>query len=195
MTRTIVSLLLLILAGAAFFLYTKPSYDTIQTLSSQGARYDAALAKAAQLQSLKQTLLSRYNSFDPNQIARLTTMLPDQVDNIRLILDLDNIASKYGMALQNVNISAPASSGGSGPVGAIASDAQPYDSLTITFTTAGTYASFKQFLTDLEESLRIVDLVSLSLTETSAGQQISPQGAPLEPQYTYTITLRTYWLR
>ncbi|HUO50142.1 MAG TPA: type 4a pilus biogenesis protein PilO [Candidatus Paceibacterota bacterium] len=193
MTRTIISLVLLVLAGSAFFLYTKPSYDTIQTLSAQGAQYDAALAKAAQLQSLKQTLLQRYNSFDPNQIARLTTMLPDQVDNIRLILDLDNIASKYGMALQNVNISTSDAASGSGPVGAVASNAQPFDSLTISFTTSGTYASFKQFMTDLQQSLRIVDLVSLTLSNPTG--QVAAAGAPVDPQYTYTITLRTYWLR
>lgn len=195
MMRTIFSLILLGLAGAAFFLYTKPSYDTIQTLSAQGAQYDAALSKAAQLQSLKQSLLTRYNSFDPNQIARLTTMLPDQVDNIRLILDLDNIASKYGMALQNVNISTPDSASGSGPVGSIASNAQPYDSLTIAFTTGGTYSSFKQFMADLQQSLRIVDLVAFSLSSTNGSLQLSSSGAPLEPQYVYSITLRTYWLR
>jgi len=187
--RTIFAIIALLIAGAAFFFYTKPSYDALQALSAQNAQYDAALSKAAQLQSIKQSLLSRYNSFDPTEISRLQTMLPDQVDNIRLILDLDNIASRYGMALQNVDISTPDTSN-STVVGAISEASQQYDSLTLQFTTHGTYAQFKEFLTDLESSLRIVDVVELAIApaQGSAGQAG-------DPVYTYTMTVQTYWLR
>ena len=177
-------------AVAIFFLYTSPAYDAMQSLSAQNAQYNAALDKATQLQQIKQTLLSRYNSFDPNAITRLSTMLPDQVDNIRLILDLDNLAGKYGMSLQNVNISSPDTQSGS-VVSSIASASQPYDSLTIQFSTRGTYEQFTQFLTALESSLRLVDLSSLSIG--SAGTSLS--GKAVEPLYAYTITVQTYWLR
>jgi Tfp pilus assembly protein PilO len=197
MIRTTFSIIILLIAGAVFFLYTKPSYDTLQTLSAQNAQYDAALSKATQLQTVKQSLLSRYNSFDPGSLDRLQTMLPDQVDNIRLILDLDNIASRYGMALQNVDISTPDTSNQT-VVGAISTASQSYDSLTLQFTTHGTYAQFKQFLSDLQSSLRIVDLVSLSIAQEGSAVSASGQaltGAGAQPVYTYVMTLQTYWLR
>lgn len=189
MTRNIIAIILLAAAGAIFIMYTKPAYDSAQTLAAQSAQYDAALSKATQLQEVNQSLLSKYNSFDPNAINRLTTMLPNQVDNIRLILDLDNLAGQYGMALQNVNISTPSSQSG-GVQGAIANASQPYDSLTLQFTTHGTYNQFMQFITALESSLRLVDLVTLDVS--GGGSTGSSTSGP--PQYTYAMTLQTYWL-
>lgn len=190
MTRNIFSVLFLCGAIAIFFFYTSPSYDGIQALSAQSAQYNAALDKATQLQELKQTLLSRYNSFDPNALGRLSTMLPDQVDNIRLILDLDNLAGRYGMGLQNVDISSPDTQSGS-VVSSIESAATPYDSLTIQFSTHGTYGQFTQFLTALESSLRLVDLVSLSMAPTGT----TGTAGSGEPAYSYSMTVQTYWLR
>ena len=196
MIRNLFALIALVAAIGIFFLYTDPSYSQIQTLSAQNAQYDAALANATQLEQFKQTLLTRFNSFNPTDLKRLSTMLPDQVDNIRLILDLDNIAASHGMAMQNVNVSASASqSGNTTAVGAITTAQQPYNSLTLQFTTTGTYTQFKQFLGDLQSSLRIVDVVSLVISNTVPSAVTAGQGASAAPQYTYVMTLQTYWLR
>ncbi len=190
MPRTIFIVGAILMAGGVFFFYTKPVYDGTQALAAQNAQYDAALAKAAQLQQIKESLLQKYNSFDPNALARLSTMLPDQVDNIRLILDLDSIAAHYNMGIQNVDIAAssPGESNGSGVIGAIQSDQRPYNSLTLTFTTTGTYSEFKRFLGDLDSSLRLVDVVNMQM---SGGTSLGGG----DPQYTYSLTLQTYWLR
>jgi Tfp pilus assembly protein PilO len=187
--RTIVSLICLVAAGAVFMLYTKPSYDNVQSDNAQIAQYDQALEKATELQQLKQTLLSRYNTFNPADIDRLQKLLPDHVDNVRLILDLDSLAGKHGMALQNVAVSGAENKTTTSQTasGAIGASKQKYDSLTIKFTTQGTYDTFRSFLADLEKDLRIVDLVSLDLSNAA--------GAGANRLYTYDITLRTYWLK
>jgi len=168
-------------------MYTQPTYDNVQALNTQIAQYDEALQKATELQKIKQTLLSRYNTFNPTDVDRLKKLLPDHVDNVRLILDIDSLAGKHGMALQNVAVSAAQSSQGQQTaVGTVSSAKQKYDSLTLKFTTQGTYDEFRTFLTDLESSLRIVDLVSLTL-----GRASDTNGGT----YTYDITLRTYWLK
>ena len=176
-------------AGAIFFFYTRPAYDGIQLAQAQINDYNTALDKAAELQTLKQSLLSRYNSFNPSDIERLQKLLPDHVDNVRLILDLDSLAGRYGLSLQNVDVSKIDSGKSQTALGAIGSSNQKYESLTLKFSTRGTYANFEQFLRDLETSLRIVDLASLSLTDSSEAGRVG------EPLYTYDITLRTYWLK
>jgi Tfp pilus assembly protein PilO len=186
MIRTFVSIVCLVAAGGIFFMYTQPAYDTVQGQNVNIAQYDGALQKATELQQIKQTLLAKYNSFDPNNIDRLQKMLPDHVDNVRLILDMDNLAQMHGMALQNVSVSAAPTVSGQTAVGTINAAKQKYDSLTIKFTTVGSYDTFRQFLSDLQSSLRIVDLVALDLTP------VSVTGAG---QYSYDITLRTYWLK
>jgi len=193
MVKILLSAVGLAIAGGVFFLYTQPTYDTVQALSAEIEQYNQALDKAAQLQQLKQTLLSRYNSFNPADLDRLQKSLPDHVDNVRLVLDLDSLAGAHGMALQNVVINNPVSESGNATViGAIGIGQQKFDSLTLQFSTHGSYPDFVAFLNDLEDSLRIVDLVSLSLQRdpTPAGQAA---GSGLS--YRYDIAIRTYWLK
>jgi Tfp pilus assembly protein PilO len=188
MGKTIFAVILFALAGAIFFLYTSPTYTTAGVAQAQISQYNQALAKAAQLDALKQKLLSQYNAFSPSDINRLQTMLPDHVDNISLILDLSNIASSYGMALENVDVSTPDSpTTQSGTVGAVDATSQKYASLMLHFGTYGTYDEFRSFLTALEQSLRIVDIQTLTITPQS-----STGGTP---QYRYDMTLKTYWLK
>ena len=187
MGKMIFGVLGFVLALTIFFMYTKPAYSSIQEVQAQIAQYDDALAKAAQLQELKQKLLSRYNSFNPDDINRLQIMIPDHVDNIGLILELDNIASRYGMALENVDVSSasPQSQAVGGDV--IGGSHLKHDSLTLDFSTFGTYANFLTFMQDLESSLRVVDLVSLTLNQDTATKG--------EPAYHFDVSIRTYWLK
>ena len=74
MIRTVISLVCLLAAGAVFFMYTQPTYDTVQAENAQIAQYDEALTKASELQQLKQSLLSRYNTFDPLAIAAIASI-------------------------------------------------------------------------------------------------------------------------
>jgi len=190
MVRTIFAITGLLLAGGIFFSYTQPRFDTVRALEVQIAQYNEALEKAAELQQIKQSLLSRYNTFNPADLGRLQKLLPDHVDNVRLVLDLDNLAARYNMALQNVVISEPTSTESApGTIAAGGGSRQKYDSLTLKFRTQGTYGDFNAFLGDLESSLRLVDLVSLTLERITSAQ------ATGEPNYRYDITIRTYWLK
>lgn len=202
MIRLLFAILGVAFAGGIFFFYTEPTYDSVKAAQGEIAQYDAALDKASELQKLKQSLLSRYNAFNPTDLDRLQKFLPDHVDNVRLILDLDSLAGRFGLGLQNVDVSG--SSGQSGAknqtaLGAIAASGQKYDSLTLKFTTHGTYSAFVRFMADLESSLRVVDLVALSISSDTPGVSAGPLGrapsGPAEPRYTYDITLRTYWLK
>lgn len=187
MIRTIASLLCLAAAGAIFLLYTKPTYDSVQSTRGNMGQYDEALEKAAELQELKQSLLSRYNAFNPTDLDRLHKLLPDHIDNVRLILDLDGIAGRNGLALQNVVVSTPTSAQDSQTaVGSLGSSKQKYDSVTLSFSTQGSYDTFLRFLADLESSLRIVDLVSLKLNRAATGAS---------GLYGFEVTIRTYWLK
>lgn len=190
MTRGILSIVFLALAGTIFFFYTKPTYDTVSEQQAKIAQYDQALEKATQLQQLKQELLSRYNAFDPNDVDRLQKMLPDHVDNIGLILDLNSLALRYGMSLENVDVTNTGTSASDVASATIGSDQKDYESLTLRFATHSTYSNFENFLKDLEASLRIVDLVALSITRDS-GVNASTNGQ----LYQFQVTIKTYWLK
>jgi len=146
--KLIIAIVGVVLSGAMFFWYTKPAYDSSLALRAGIAQNNAALDKAAELQKLRQTLLSRFNTFDPADLDRLQKLLPDHVDNVRLILDLDNLAEDAGLALQNVDVSSAQKQTAKNQtaLGAIGASNQKYDSLTLTFSTITTYSDFVGFL-------------------------------------------------
>jgi Tfp pilus assembly protein PilO len=195
MSKFVISLLALVLAGAVFFVYTQPAYSSIKTLHERIAEYDAALSKSRELQELKRSLLARYNTFNTEQLDRLIKLLPDHVDNVRLVLDLDSIAIRYGMGVQNVVITRPeVIERKSTVIGAITSDRQKHDSLLIEFAMRGTYSNFVRFVEDVESSLRIVEIESLSVDpEPIKNSEASTAAEDL--LYRYNISLRTYWLK
>lgn len=189
MFKTLISIVGVGAAIGLFLLYTKPTYDSVKTLQAQIAEYDQALEKAAELKRLKDTLLSRYNAFNPADIERLHKLLPDHVDNVRLLLDLDTLAARHGLAIQNVVISGNSSETlEQTVVTTIGESNEKYDSISIKFATEGTYDQFKIFMRDLERSLRIVDIESLNLSRNAA----STGG---EPVFRYDIAVKTYWLK
>jgi len=193
MLRTTISIICLVAAGAIFFMYTQPTYDGVKTANAQIAQYDEALQKASELQQLKQALLSKYNTFDPAEVEKLHKLLPDHVDNVRLILDIDSLAATHSLAMQNVVVSSSQSTQGTQTaIGSVSSSKQKYDSLTLKFTTQGTYETFRNFLGDLQRSLRIVDLTSLNIARASEGGDSAAPGAIL---YKYDVVVRTYWLK
>ena len=181
-----------------FVLYVRPTYDAVQQNRAKVARFDGALAKTREIQELKSSLLSRYNLFAGGSIDRLKKMLPDHVDNVRLVLDMDGIASRYGIRIQNVSVQDPGKGrreGGSSTVlNGGATQNQPYQSLTLQFEVVSTYDEFVLLVRDLESSLRVVDLVTLSLRPRTNQTVTGEDGDINKPIYTFGVSLRTYWL-
>ena len=103
----------------------------------------------------------------------------DAVENVGLIIDINNIAAKYGMSIKNTRINGASSdkSNSTGP------NSNKYGSITMSFVVSTTYENFLAFLSDLEASLRLVDVTSLSFSSAQQGR------------YDYNITLQTYWLK
>lgn len=175
-----------VIALGIFFWYIDPTYTSLQALLAQEAQYDQALSKARELQSVRDQLLARNNTFSPTDLARLQKLVPDSVDNVRLTLDLDSMASRFGMRVRNVSISRTDNMpGGAGTSNSqqIGASSQTYESVVITFSVSGSYDVFRQYLAALEQSLRLGDVVGISFTPNDTGI------------YDFTIHLKTYWLK
>jgi len=199
MTKSILSILFVGAAIMLFILYVRPTYDTVQVERAQVARFDEALAKTREIQELKNSLLSRYNLFAGANLDRLQKMLPDHVDNVRLVLDMDGIASRYGIRIQNVAVEEPGKGGARDDASSTVlnggtTQSRPYQSLTLQFEVVSTYDEFVLLIRDLESSLRIVDLVTLSVRPRAEDRVSTLESSTLEPIYTFGVSLRTYWL-
>ncbi len=181
--KGIFPIIAILVAGLLFYFYIDPTYTEVKTLRAEEATLNAALSRALELQTTRDQLISRYNTFSPEDLSRLEKFLPDHVDNVRLVLDMDSMASQYGMRVRNVAIEKQEVKKKTTRTQAVGPDERSYESMVLSFTVTGDYSTFRSFLKDLEQSLRLVDVESVGFATSENGL------------YDVTIGLRTYWLK
>ena len=181
--KLLLPIFFIIVSVVIFFAYIDGAYQDIRQLRAEIAGYDEALKRSKELQAIRDTLLSRYNTFSQSQLDRIEKLLPDNIDNVRLVLEIDSIAARYGMRVSSIVVSSGATTQADGVVGP---GTDTYNTVELSFRTAASYDDFMAFLRDLESSLRIVDVTSLAF---SAPDGIDADG------YEYSLSIITYWLK
>lgn len=176
-------LLFLILSAGIFFMYSDKAYEELKTLRAERTRYQNVLDQSRELISRREDIRRSYNAIPASDIERLNKFLPSTVDNVRLLLDVTSIARKRGILVSNISIEGGQSEQGETSARSVLDQRQDYGTITVSFDFEADYVTFVQFLRDLELSLRLVDVTSLSVSGTD------------ERLYQYGITLQTYWLR
>lgn len=196
----------IILTGIAvsiFFVFTNPIFNDISTLQAQGASYNEALDNSKALENERDKLTAKYNSINPDNLTKLQKLLPENVDNIRLILEIEQIALPYGMALKDVKYNAGDTENATTGAGAAAvvqgggitkQTPKDYGIFDLEFSTTGTYDNFINFTKDLERNLRIVDISSIvfSSNVTNVGLNVKANSPEV---YKYDFKIKTYWLK
>ena len=204
MMRFIMPIILAGIAISVFFMFTNPIYNNISALQAQVASYNDALDNSKMLENERDKLTAKYNTIDPNNLTKLQKLLPGSVDNIRLILEIEQIASPYGMTLKDVKYNATDTSAVTNTPAVASATVQrsgiaglapkDYGVFDLEFSTSGTYNNFVNFIKDLESNLRIVDISSIlfSSDTTSAGANLKT----ISPEiYKYNFRIKTYWLK
>ncbi len=186
MIGRLLPIILLLVAIGAFVGYVQPTYTkAIVPLKAEIKNYNDALKAADDFNTKEAELATKRNALSNESITRLMTYLPDGVDNIQLILDLNALAGATGVRLSDFNVRSSVSAAANQSSGQIALEpgTSPIENLQLTVKATATYSAFRQFLYGIEHSLRPLDLVQISVTP-------SPTGV-----YTYELTFRVYWLR
>ncbi len=195
--RFFIPSILIALSVISFIVFTDPTYKDVKDLKLEAAAYNQALDNAKSLQEKRDELAQKYNSFNPDDIEKVEKMLPDSVDNIRLIIEIEKMAAQYGMILKQVKYDTfETDSDESGPVATeTRTDAllanREYGEFELQFSTEGEYSKFLTFLRDIEESLRIVDVTDISFSSSS---DVTTTGLT-SGSYKYDFTVKTYWLK
>ncbi len=193
MLRLIAPIILIGGAIVGFVALVSPMYEEIGGLKAQVASYNEALDNSKALEQERDKLTKKYNSIDPANLERLEKLLPDNVDNIRLILEIEKIATPYGMVLKEVKYDTITKEEQKGTVvqagEASLSDSKEYGLWNLEFSTEGTYANFLSFIKDLERNLRIVDISSIQFS--SVDNTTASKG----DTYKYGFKIKTYWLK
>ena len=186
MNTKILPIFALLVAIGIFFGYVNPAW-TVNIAASKAAiaSDDQALAAASEYTAQQNELASARNSIDPANLARISTFLPDSVDNVGLILNLNALAARSGLSLSNVDVLTDSTNtkGTSSNEALPASGKSPVSSVDLSLSAIGTYAALQAFLTGIEKSERLLDIQDIVVKGSDTGV------------YTYQMTLRLYWLQ
>jgi hypothetical protein len=198
MNRNATATILIVLAIGIYFTFTRGLWNEVKAVQQVNNQYTTALTNAEQLIKVREQVLKSYNNLSQDNRVRLDKMIPNTVDNIRLIIDLNSVAVRHGFALSNIKAVTAASTersaaGTGSAVSArsrtvqstqVAGIANPtLDTVSVTFGVTAPYLEFISFLQDLEANLRIMDISRLTVSADDTGL------------YNFQIELKTYWLR
>ncbi|MDO8566855.1 MAG: hypothetical protein Q7R58_01740 [bacterium] len=187
MNSRILPALALMLAVGIFFVYVKPTWSgPLKETKEAIANIEKALIAADEYKKRQNELASARNAIDPENLDRLSVFLPDSVDNVGLILDINALAARSGLALadidvvmndKNVTSGAPASGAPQAARG------NPVGSVNLSLSAVGTYSALQAFLTGIEKSARLLDVQDITVKGSDTGV------------YNYQMAIRLYWLR
>lgn len=182
--------ILLLISAALVYTFILPEYGKVSALRTEASDYQTTLANISELSASRDALLQKYKALSPDDVNRLTDVLPDHVDPVSFALNLDTIASRYGIALKSVSTTpqpttpdlAPDTSGGLGTTLAVPSG-PAYGYMDVDIKFVSTYENFQSFVADLEKSVQIIDVRSATflISETGLSE--------------FDVSLRTYWLK
>lgn len=199
--KYILPTILIIASLGLFFLFINPTYVEVKDLKVKVDSYNEALNNSKKLQSVRDVLVSKYNGFAPDDIDRLGKLLPDNVDNIKLVLEIQKVSAQFNMNVENIKYDTlKQDTTGTNTANTFAAAAAPgpkkdYGDFNLEFSVKGSYSNFVGFLDSLEKSLRIVDIQSLSFSSADVSTQTGAAGATPKDFYKYDFKIKTYWLK
>ncbi|MEN9604935.1 MAG: hypothetical protein RJB39_620 [Candidatus Parcubacteria bacterium] len=207
--KSILSIILLLAAALLFFFFTKPKITELKSQQLEVQKLEAAIANARKLDSRIDALTKTKNSISQADRDKMQIMLPDNVENVKLIIDFDkmlqamveergtlNLYKGEGQgASKKVSIESPKitqSTGASQFNSTI--DSSKLGVANLSFSVDLTYSDFLEFLNRIEHSKRIMDIESIDFSTPELGAAVINAGN-VDPVYSFNISLKTYWLR
>ena len=188
----VLPIILILSSLAVFFGYIDPNYKgngtpsdisdystySVLALKDELVKFEDIAKGSTGIVSRRNMLVAKKNKILESDTARLEKLLPSNIDNIRLIIEIGNIASGRNLIIKNVSIGDIKNTFDS-----IGPGASVYGTLSLKFTVSSSYGNFLSLLNDLENNLRIIDITDISFASNDSGI------------YDFNVSLNTYWLK
>jgi Tfp pilus assembly protein PilO len=185
--KNIFSILIILISVAVFVFWVRPQYVEIGEIQDQSSEFDTVISNARKLQELRDDLIEKRNQLSNADLDRLQKLIPENSDNVKLILELQELADLYGLQIRTASSKEEETEEDQNLNKGFDIESKDYGIITLNFNLTGGYDEFISFLAEVERKLRITDITSLSfspLAEDDARQK-----------YDYQLGLQTYWLK
>ncbi len=192
MFRTIRPIIMILIAVGLFFSYIQPTFSEIRAVQDETNDYTETIAKAEEFNQLVASLVERKNSFTPTELARLEAYVPDTVDGVSVMSDIQTLVTGSGLLLESVSESEWTEPEDREVTEGINELIDPEDADLFEFNSddldtesaaeeaeylvkhfsvsaLGTYEQFKVFVGDLERSLTPIEMMVTGFSTTESG--------------------------
>lgn len=183
MSPKLINILLILSSFALYYLVIGPLWTGggpiwapehgISSLTSLESQYKDTASSADDLSKQGEKLKSQFKAIDDATKQKMALMVPQKIDKVRLLSEVDNIANQSGVALSNVS----------------AVDVATVDKLkgsyNISFSVKTTYTKFKEFMRNYENSLRLFTLESVNFSAPDKIDDLTD----------FKVILKTYYLK
>lgn len=196
MMQLFVQISLIAISAAGIFSVIQPMFDEIEKVQSETEEYDRALSSAREANSRLAELNRKVSGLSQQERHRIELLVPEVSDPVKTAYEVEQLIVSQGVFLNSINIAPPVkiASPVSSSVAALVSDDDDStfsESVSsggghmmvgqdVLVSVSGTYSQFKELLTKIESSARLIDITSVSF-----------QGVDSDIN-TYLLTLRTY---
>lgn len=162
MLRKAISLLFLLTAVGIFLAWTNPLIDEIKVLKNHRNDLVEILEESRELQQLQSDLVTRTNAISGSSLEKFGKMIPKESETEKLMVELSTIAQSKGVLLKNIDFSFKDGKGASVAASQSLVAPKKYQTADISLSISATYESFKIFLSEIEKSLRILDVEDIT---------------------------------
>lgn len=184
MNKNFFSLVSIILAALIYPFFVTPLWDEVSVRLNDKKQIESAQASVDNFIERRNELVKIVETIPQEDINRLARVLPESINPLTTIVDIENLARVNGFILKG-SVGVEGKKESAAPVvaeaGAVAPK-QPYETTVFTLNVVGPYTALKPFLEDLAQSLTLFDISSLSFSTSETGV------------YDFTIHIRTYSL-
>lgn len=224
MIKPILSLIIIVFSLGFGFFYSKPAYTSIQSARNDLKKLDQTAQSVSEIKKIIAETGKSLSEVDPDGLARFDVFLPETLDGVRFANNLQQIGAANMIILSEIKVeqkengkkqdkSAGSQAANAGAVGKVLTidknlaennsasakagtgSGEKYVATKASFTFAATYSGFLLFLNDLEKSLGLINITSLSFEELATSEEEKSSQKDMPPLYQFSVEIETYSLK
>lgn len=162
--KLIAPLVVIIVSIGMYFFYIDTALPEVQALRDKKTEYDSVMQKAVEIGKLRDDILAEYGSISESDTDRLNKLVPAEFNPVLFANDINTMIINNGLSVKDFKTNPQRTEDRS----LITDNVQqiPYVTNVVTFRVIGDYDKFIKFLKEMETSLRLIDVVKLSVKST-----------------------------
>ncbi len=183
--------ILIIISIGTFFTFIDPQYQEIKILLENKNQFIDLRKQGNEIDKKRTSLRIKFSeNVSAKDLSRLEKLLPNHMDNVELIVDIDRIAKEQAIRITDIQlIRNVVNKNNNNNVEVIDIDSKKYNSVNLSFSFVTKYGNFKYFMDNLRKSLRLIDVVSVSFSK-----EVGDKFAAVD-NFKFNVEVRAYWLK